>query len=664
MKTAIRIFLKQTRRGTKRLVLQLILLCTAVAFFVVSLNLYSNSMRNLQTVEKAYTSIATMEIYGYVNTAGELVHPGDESSVGRHWLSVENYDLSPLMALDSVKSIDLRNRVGAYIPGHIQVYYTNEHNFTMPPDSYALFSDDNVVRFVLKGEEPMTLSLTGSDAAWIDFHIRIVETSNSLLQLPQVFSLQSFDLDEEDRALYAEEIRRLNRSDVTDSITLYPGVEYVLAGRSGSFWKRDAETGTYIWAADDGYYNFDPPGWNIYQGLGLRTNGFRFYEVGALSYRKSGITGTDTALPGEPFPLQRYEDIKEDPVWAEYAQAGEYNSSAFTVTLTDDISLVPAWYQDAMFLHAGRMITEEEYASGAKVCMVSADMAAYQGWQVGDNLEMHLYQYDTFRDQKTIDYITKDWMLYPPAYLKECGCFFEEDTYEIVGIFGQREITDYFDSSPTVYFNPRDSIYIPANAAPNAPKGPIQPSLITIHLKNGSIGAFKKAVEEVGLTDFQADEYEIKFSYFDQGYSKIQPSLVEMNRNAVLLLGLSAILLLVTMVLMAFLFAQQHKHSAGILRMLGGSKGRAFTAILACAAAVVAAGGVIGTILGGALTQSVGASILGDTEAAVELATGASPVLTAVSGVGCMVLFLLLTAIFTATYINKEPRQLLPEDKG
>jgi hypothetical protein len=99
--------------------------------------------------------------------------------------------------------------------------------------------------------------------------------------------------------------------------------------------------------------------------------------------------------------------------------------------------------------------------------------------------------------------------------------------------------------------------------------------------------------------------------------------------------------------------------------MLGGSKKQAFTAILACAAAVVAAGGVVGTILGGALTQSVGASILGDVKsAAVELATGANAALTALSGLGCMALFLLLTAIFTATYIGKEPRALLPQDKG
>ncbi len=667
MKTAIQIFLKQTRRSTKRLVLQLVLLCVAVAFFVVSLNLYSNSMRNLQMVEDTYTTIATMEIYGYVNKAGELVRPGDESCVGRHWLSVEDYDLSPLLALDPVKNIDLRTRVGAYIPGHIQVYYTDEHlAFGVPPGCYALYSTSNTVRFVLKGEEPMTLSLTGSDAQWLDFPIRVIETSNPLLQFPEVFSLQSFNLDEEERTLYADEIRRLNRSDATDSITLYPGVEYVLAGGGGSFWQRDPETGTYTWAADDGYLHISSGAWAMYPGLGLRANGFRFYVADYLSYAKYGITATNVTLPGEPFPLHRYEDVKDDPVWAEYTQAGEYNSSSFAVTLTDDISLIPAWYRGAMFLNEGRMITDAEYKSGAKVCMVSADMAAYQGWKIGDKLDMHLYPYDTFRDQKMFDMITKEWCLYPPTYWKECGGFFEEDIYEIVGIFGSAEFTDYGSSTPAVYFNPRDAIYIPANAAPNAPEGPIQPSLITLHLKNGGIGAFKQAVKNMGLTDFRAGEYEIKFSCFDQGYSKIKPGLDEMNRNAVLLLALSGLLLVVTMLLMAFLFAQQHKHSAGILRMLGGSKKQAFSAILVCAAAVVDVGGIAGALLGGALTQSVGASILGDAaeSAKVALSTGASPALTALTGVGCMALFLALTAIFTGTYMGKEPQALLPKDQA
>ena len=337
--------------------------------------------------------------------------------------------------------------------------------------------------------------------------------------------------------------------------------------------------------------------------------------------------------------------------------------SSFAVTLTNDITDVPAWYVGYMYLNEGRTITKEEYASGAKVCMISARLAEKQGWQVGDKLDLHLYQHERFQNN-TGTFIAGG--IFASVYMED---FFDQGEYEIVGIYGDREVSIESDAAPEVFERPWNVIYIPENSAPNAPaleERPIQASLVTIKLKNGTMNEFKAAVEEMGLTDQVPGEYEIKFSYFDQGYSKIQPGLVEMNRNAVLLLGLSAILLLVTMILTAFLFSRQHKHSAGILRMLGGSKGQAFTAILACAAAVVAAGGIVGTVLGGALTQSVGASILGDTAASakVALSTGASPVLTALSGVGSMVLFLLLTAIFTVTYIGKEPRALLPEDKG
>ena len=252
MKTAVQIFLKQTCRNTKRLVLQLLLLCAAVMFFIVSVNLFANSKQNLLAVENTYTSIATMEIYGYVNESGELVHPGDTSVVGRHWLSVEDYDLSPLLALDCVKDIQLRTRVGAYIPGHIQVYYAQEDQPLMvPEDCYVLFGTTNVIRFVLGQDAPLTLSLTGEDPSYIPFPIRVIASSNPLLQLPEQFALNTFDLSQEDLTQWADELRRLNGSDVTDSITLYPGVEYVLAGRGGDYWKRDAETGVYTWYEDD-----------------------------------------------------------------------------------------------------------------------------------------------------------------------------------------------------------------------------------------------------------------------------------------------------------------------------------------------------------------------------------------------------------------------------
>ena len=421
MKTAVQIFLKQTCRSTGRLILQLVLLCATIVFFAVSLNLFANSTRNLQTVEDTYKTIATMEIYGYVDRKGNLVHPGNESSVGYHWLSVEDYDLSPLLALDSVKSIDLRTRVGAYIPGHLPVISSNER-LLMYADSVNLCTGRNIIRFVLDSDVPMEISLQEDRWLHLPFPIRVLETSNPNLQYSQPMKLCVTTMLMQDAATYQEDIRRLNRSDITDRIILYPDVEYIFYAYGGDYWVRNPETGIYTCSA---------------AGNGFCIDSFHYYTDAFLYYRNSGIassavSGISTILQNMPFGLQRYEDVKDDPVWQECRQAAEYSEHSFSVTLTEDISLIPAWYQGAMYLQEGRMITKKEYMSGANVCMVSAQMAEYQGWQIGDTLDMHLYTYDAFIDETSV--IRSDTNIPPipqnyipsPFYLKECGGFLKK----------------------------------------------------------------------------------------------------------------------------------------------------------------------------------------------------------------------------------------------
>ena len=678
----IQIFLRQTVRSKAKLCLNLVLLAIATAFFVMSINLFANSAGNLRTVENTYTSIATMEFWGYVNEAGELVHPGDETSVGWKWLSVEDFDLSPLLDIPTVTGIDLRTRVGAYIPGHSEIYLSGTESAIMLDEWVELWNTYDVIRFVLDSQEPLTIALNEySDPdnpfrdQYIDFPIRILEQRNSLLSYPERLTLEIISPQWDWLERFSDEIRRLNRSDCADRITLYPGVEYVITCSSGDYWIRDEETGRYVWQYD--VENYATENHQIKQelffGPALKIVGSAYYETHYMIYNQFGFyrTSDHDGVPrlNVPFAIQRYEDVKDDPQWNAYAQASIYESQSFSVTLTQDISRIPAWYQGAMFLNEGRMITQEEYNIGAKVCMVSAKMAAQQGWQVGDTLEMHLYASNYYNDEAIItapSNVIPTKKLIPPIYNKDTEGFFEEDTYTIVGIFGQKEFDDFGETSELVYYNPHNAIYIPANAAPNAPAGPIQPSLITVYLKNGGIATFQQTVEALGLTDFNIGEYQIKFSYFDQGYSKIKPGLDEMNRNAVLLLSLSSVLLLTTMVLLAFLFSQGHKHSAGILRVLGGSKRQAVSAILTCAGLVGSFSSLMGTILGGKLTDTVGARIAGDTAniSRVALHVGINPALTVLTGLGCIALFLMLTALFTAGYIGKEPRQLLPQSKA
>ena len=136
-----------------------------------------------------------------------------------------------------------------------------------------------------------------------------------------------------------------------------------------------------------------------------------------------------------------------------------------------------------------------------------------------------------------------------------------------------------------------------------------------------------------------------------------------------------------TAVLLAWFFAQNHRHNAGILRMLGGSKGRALCSILLCALLIAAISGGIGSVLGHKLSEQVGQEILAGSmeESAVNapfqayimtteaeedpgLTVKADRALSVAAGCGAL-LFPALTLCFVLGYIHKEPRALLPNSK-
>ena len=659
---AIEIFIKQTVRAKSRLTLNLLLITAVISLFIVSLNLYQNSTENLQTVENAYTTIAALEIYGTVDSQGHLVSAGDPTSVGNHLLTVFGYDLSALINHSVVKSYDWRYRCAAYIPGETAIDAKSSDQMgsfleamgIYEPSAIALSAIRDQIRFTINIPTEITVPLKDiSLRNDVSIGINVIESALGV-QYPEATLIFSNAWSETKLQKYRKDLQTLNGSDAVSTLTLYPGVEYIMSCYfTNCYWNTDAETGKII------FNNFDG---------GVAITADLYSQLTGLQYTSRGETTewiNDEDWEG-PFFLQRSETVAADneltEYWGKMKESVQISAQSFPVTFTNDVEGIPAWHTGGMFLHDGRMITTEEYASGAKVCMISASMADYQGWNVGDTLELNLYPFDSYQD------FEGTYTLYGPWYGKNNDGFFDKGTYTIVGIYEQMELSDIGDAAPEVFYQPWNTIYAPTASVQNLSpreKWPLQPSLLTIQLKNGTVADYLKDMETLGLTDDTDGEYTIKFYTNDQGYSKVEISLQEMNCNAKILLGLSAALLAVTMILTAFLFSRQHKHSAGILRMLGGSKKQAFTAILVCAAAVATAGGIVGTVLGGALTQSVGASIMGDVESTtVALATGANAGLTILTGAGCIALFLLLTAIFAATYIGKEPRQLLPEDKG
>ncbi len=680
MSTSIRIFSRQLLRSKKRLILNILLLTAVTAFFVMSLNLYWNTTENLQKAEDAYSTIATVEVYGDVNSAGDLVLPGTEGYVGYHLLNAAGMDFSALLAPDYVIGSDLRWRCAAYIPGMTPLYLQNapeEEDDPVHTGSMQMLATKDVIRFRILGDEPQVLQLgmTGDQFQryYLSLAIEVIDQSRKDILYPENIAFEIYRWrSQEDADWYAADIRRLNRSDNVDSVTLYPGVEYVASvsfssTKATSYFSLDQQTGK--WRPSNPMLRLF---WNEYDQRRIKET---YTEEGEEF--GSYFTGPEVQ---QPFFLHRWEDIQanaeEAAYWDAVWDAAAITGNSFAVTLTGDITKVPAWHLGGMYLHSGRMITKEEYASGAKVCMISKRMADYHGLSIGDTLDMNLYSFDNFYD------LTGTWYLGQVAYEEGVDGFFDKGTYQIVGLFGQHEIIGTSEVRPEILYQPWNAIYVPTasvSGAPNPSTWDVRPSLMTINLKNGSIDQFQAAVDAMGLTDKNPGEYSLHFNYFDQGYSMIHGSLIRMYDMSRMLLMLSIVLLLTTLFLAAFFFAQQHKQSAGILRVIGGSKAQALAGILVCALSVALVGTALGGLLGGTLGQIVGNGILTSSQgrwgadefspdllnfrsaADTGIAAGSDLALTVLGSLGCLVLFLLLLWVFVSLYIRQEPRKILDQ---
>ena len=396
---------------------------------------------------------------------------------------------------------------------------------------------------------------------------------------------------------------------------------------------------------------------------------------------KYEIETTSETTTEQPFPIQRWEDVQSDPELKAYYEAlwegTKIQNSTFTVCLTHDLTGVPVYHLGGASLNSGRIITEEEYETGAKVCMISKQLANLQKWEIGDKLNMRFYEFEAFPNNND------EWTDNMATWHKNTEGFFYQEEYEIVGVYDQAPTTGNSGIARSTLSMPWNTIYIPHNAVENTKplaELPVHGALLTIWLENGAVDAFLADMKAKGFTETKEGQYNTTFTFYDQGYSQVRPGLEAMRGTARLLLTLSSALLAVTVILMAYFFAQSFKQSVGIFRMLGGTKASAICALLVCALVMTLTGAAIGGLTGQALAQGVGIEILKDNIARsemnaifqafvlnrdepIELSVEANALLTVKAA--CVALaFPVAMLIFVGFYIKKEPRALLPKGEG
>lgn len=673
-----KIFTEQIKRG-KRTAVYLCLLLMATAFFVMSVDLYYNSTSNLDISENAFSTLAVVELYGEVDQYGQLVERNSEDHIGYQAVGVEGYDFSDLIDSEAVESWDLRTYYGAYIADEPAMIYapadlsdgTIREEWTMR--SYT------VIRFRIQSDNPIPLTYHPySVNQWRErgfFALEVLDEAAGCYVYPDRLTYTDFGFTQEEWDAAAEDIRAFNRSDDTDRLILYPGVEYVAILRNHGYWLENEETG--LWEYTDT---------RISESTFSLATPYQDYESIRLVYDPSG-EGLEYEPGCTPFPLQRWEDVQSDPALKSYFedlwQVLHVQQHTHNVVATSDVTSVPAFHLGIAALTEGRLITDDEYAQGTRVCLISDEVAKSQGWQVGDRVTMQLFESE-YIPVGAVPVGGARYVHRQPIYSGGETPFVDEGEYEIVGIYSIYSTVGYTElAASTTEVSPY-SIYIPASsiAADMDLSGAlVNGSTLSIKLKNGSAGEFQADMDAKGLLTAQSGQYTPTFHFYDQGYSAVASSLRSMGSTARLLLLLSSILLLIVCVLTAYFFWQSHRQTVGIFRILGGTKRQAVSSLLLCAVALTVIGAATGAAVGSGAAYVVGSTMIQRNVAEIELDmsqdtdTSAltaqeagiriTPELLPTLAAACAALLYPAFLLgFAATDINREPRELLPKGKG
>ena len=678
--------LKQLFRKPIRTVLYILVLVVLTAFFCTSLNLYMDSQHNLQLANDTYTTIAIMELYADVDSRGNIISDVTkaEDYAGYHALTVYGYDLEPIITAPSVKKYELRARYGAFSEDNIAVRYNDKKQavpicnediirFKIVPEHQKEAEADkewNDVEFVDDGRYRIhTFSFVDSDTHTSrKYNLDIIESAINVFDYEKLPILFNISLDNIYTTTPLTDTNSLMPSaeyaDKPDCIILEPNTEYIasISGLSSS---------SNTFNAANSLYKIQTFG--VARDKFFRSN-YYCYSIGRSEY-------VSWDYPYEnPFWIYEYDELKSKPEmlkkYEQIARAYYINSRSFGVMTTNDLTGIPAFHLGNMFIPEGRMITEEEYASGAKVCMISTDLAKLQGWNVGDKIDFSFYEYNNF-----VNATIWGSRLSPRYTYTDPDHFFDNGEYEIVGVYNVRPLTGTSAVSASAVSVPWNTIYIPEKSLENAPAEedrPVTGALLTIWLENGKIEPFIERMNELGITGAKQGDYEARFTFYDQGYSRIQPSLEALSGTAELLLILSSSLLVIAALLLAFFYAQSQKQSIGTMRLLGCSKARAFAAVMLSALIIAVTGALIGAAMGHALTASVGESIMANanqtpeeflafsaylaesTQVEVEFALGADAKVSLLTCLAALGLFIAGTLVFVLRYLGKGPRELLP----
>ena len=281
----------------------------------------------------------------------------------------------------------------------------------------------------------------------------------------------------------------------------------------------------------------------------------------------------------------------------------EKNIHSVPVVLTDSLMSMYNFSAGITPIKEGRAFTDEEYASGAQVCVISTALAKANDLKVGDRLEFQFYNRGKLYAEDTK--LATDTEFYAP-YFNGITPITDTMEYEIVGIckndkflFGEHDFT------PNTVFIPSASMTDEAvRENLNADWEPMSTKLTSVIIENGKLYEFREEMESLGYGDC--------FLYSDEnGMTDVFLAAVERENHIKPIFCASAIVFAVVALICTILAGVIIKRTDEYKEILAQSRAKAYFAAVLSTFTFSACALLLGVIASYFLFDTVAALLIG-----------------------------------------------------
>ena len=281
----------------------------------------------------------------------------------------------------------------------------------------------------------------------------------------------------------------------------------------------------------------------------------------------------------------------------------EKNIHSVPVVLTDSLMSMYNFSAGITPIKEGRAFTDEEYASGAQVCVISTALAKANDLKVGDRLEFQFYNRGKLYAEDTR--LATDTEFYAP-YFNGITPITDTMEYEIVGIckndkflFGEHDFT------PNTVFIPSASMTDEAvRENLNADWEPMSTKLTSVIIENGKLYEFREEMESLGYGDC--------FLYSDEnGMTDVFLAAVERENHIKPIFCASAIVFAAVALICTILAGVIIKRTDEYKEILAQSRAKAYFAAVLSTFTFSACALLLGVIASYFLFDTVAALLIG-----------------------------------------------------